>query len=204
MKEYPSILKDIVNVPVYSFNKLDGSNIRSEWSPKKGFYKFGSRTRLLDETDPMLGSSLDIIRAKYEKDLSDIFKKQRYLSVTCFFEYWGPRSFAGQHHPEDQKTATLFDINPYKKGILMPDEYLKHFGHLDIAQMLYHGNPNSDFIDMVKNGTLPGMTFEGVICKSKFNKKTPQPLMFKIKSLAWLEKLKLHCAGDENLFKQLA
>jgi hypothetical protein len=44
MKEYPSIdRKPRYGVPVYMFEKIDGSNIRVEWSKKKSFYKYGSR-----------------------------------------------------------------------------------------------------------------------------------------------------------------
>jgi hypothetical protein len=43
MKTYPSISRDIVGQPIYAFDKLDGSNIRAEWSKKNGFHKFGSR-----------------------------------------------------------------------------------------------------------------------------------------------------------------
>jgi hypothetical protein len=31
-----------------AFDKLDGSNMRFEWSPKRGWYKFGSRGQLID------------------------------------------------------------------------------------------------------------------------------------------------------------
>ena len=204
MKEYPSITKDIINTPIFGFDKLDGSSIRSEWNAKRGFYKFGSRTQLIDEKTPIVGKSVGVIKEKYEKDLHDLFKKERFESVICFFEFWGPSSFAGQHDPNENQTVTLFDVNPYKKGILDPKEYLKLVGHLDIAKLLFQGNPNSQFIELVQNGMLSGMTFEGVICKAKNLKRTPMPLMFKIKNLAWLEKLKRYCNGDEALFAKLA
>ena len=46
MKQYPSIpgLKELEKLKgrkIYVFDKIDGSNIRAEWNPKKGFYKFG-------------------------------------------------------------------------------------------------------------------------------------------------------------------
>ena len=50
MKSYRSIPfanKIPENETFYVFDKLDGSNIRAEWNPKKGFYKFGSRSQLL-------------------------------------------------------------------------------------------------------------------------------------------------------------
>ena len=51
MKEYPSIPYRIHgDLDIIAFGKYDGSNIRAEWSQKKGFYKFGTRKRLLDES----------------------------------------------------------------------------------------------------------------------------------------------------------
>ena len=49
MKQYPSISGKLVNTKIYAFDKLDGSNIRGTWSKKRGFYKFGTRTQMLDE-----------------------------------------------------------------------------------------------------------------------------------------------------------
>ena len=50
MIQYSSIphLKDakILNQKVYSFYKYDGSNLRFEWQPKKGFCKFGVNCEL--------------------------------------------------------------------------------------------------------------------------------------------------------------
>ena len=75
MKTYPSIDRIIRNdIHIYSFDKLDGNNIRAEWTSKRGFYKFGSRTQLIDENTKPLGKSISIIRDKYEEDLAMVFK----------------------------------------------------------------------------------------------------------------------------------
>jgi hypothetical protein len=47
------------------------------------------------------------------------------------------------------------------------------------------------------------MTFEGVVCKGANDKATRMPIMFKIKSKAWLEKLREYCKGDDKLFERL-
>jgi hypothetical protein len=47
------------------------------------------------------------------------------------------------------------------------------------------------------------MTFEGVVCKAKNPKNTPMPLMFKVKNKAWIDKLKVYCKGNEQLFNTL-
>jgi hypothetical protein len=204
MKSYPSISKDVRHgVYIYAFDKLDGSNIRAEWSAKKGFHKFGSRSQLIDSSYFLLGESIGLIRSKYENALSEIFLKQKWQDVLCFFEFYGANSFAGMHFPEEH-TVTLIDVNPYKQGILEPFSFIKHFGHLDIPKVLYEGTVSSELFDQVKNSTLAGMTLEGVVCKGANDKKTKMPVMFKIKSQAWLDKLKEHCKGDTDLFKKLA
>lgn len=48
MKAYPSISTQVdFSLPYWIFDKIDGSNLRAEFSSKRGFYKFGSRTQLL-------------------------------------------------------------------------------------------------------------------------------------------------------------
>jgi len=203
MKSYPSIDRKVINQPIYAFDKLDGNNIRAEWSRKKGFWKFGSRERLVDETDALLGKSKACVLDKYADDLSKLFREQRWQKAVAFFEYAGPRSFAGQHHPEDTPTVTLFDVAGDKKGILEPKLFLKLFGHLDIAPLLYQGNANAEFVAEVEEGRLEGMTFEGVVCKGKATS-PGRPLMFKIKNRAWLDKLKTKCGDNDQLFKELS
>ncbi len=198
MKSYPSIPKDIIDIDIYAFDKLDGSNIRAEWHPKKGFHKFGTKTRLLDPNEKPFGQAVELIKNKYE-ELNSIFSRERYPSAISFFEFGGPESFAG-NHGEGPHDVVLFDVNPFKKGILPPNEYLKLYGHLDIAKLLYHGKANAPFVQSVENGTLQGMTFEGVVCKG-MNKKLLT--MFKIKNRAWIEKLKEQCKDNEQLFNQL-
>jgi hypothetical protein len=114
---------------------------------------------------------------------------------------WGKNSFAG-NHIDEKHYLTLFDVSVHKKGILLPQEFLKLFGNLDIAKLLYYGNANSEFIEKVKNRELNGMTFEGVVCKGRLEY-PGLPLMFKIKSLEWINKLKNFCKDDNNLYEKL-
>lgn len=203
MKSYPSISKDVRNdIPIIAFAKLDGSNIRAEWNHNKGFYKFGSRTQLIDERSVPLGKAIPLIKNKYQK-LNSIFLDLKYESVVCFFEFYGPNSFAGNHLDTDIQTVTLIDASPYKQGLLEPVQFIKNFGHLDIAQPLYEGYATEELFDKVKQSTLKDMPLEGVVCKGANDKKTKMPIMFKIKSNAWLDKLWNHCKEDENLFRKL-
>lgn len=204
MKTYPTIPKDIrKDLSIYAFDKLDGSNIRAEFSKKKGFWKFGSRRVLIDESTERLGEAVNLIKENFEKDVSDIMKKNKLERGIFFFEFYGENSFAGNHIDEDHR-VTIIDVDIFKKGIMPPDVLIKHFGHLDSAQVLYHGKANSHLIDSVRQGTLEGMTFEGVICKAKNPKKTMRPIMFKIKNQAWLDKLKNFCGDDAELYRKLA
>jgi hypothetical protein len=204
MKSYPSINKDYrKDIYIYAFDKLDGSNIRAEWNPKKGFYKFGTKTQLIDSSS-VFGKAIDIVKNKYQDDLSSIFIKNKYESAVCFLEYHGPSSFAGSHKFGEEPTVTLFDVSPYKYGLLEPEQFLQYFGNLDIPKLLYEGYLDEDFFNKVRQSNLPGMTFEGVVCKGANDKKTKMPIMFKIKSQAWLDKLKDYCKDNTKLFDQLS
>lgn len=69
MKTYPTIsgltpkIRALVEgCPVYLFRKEDGSNIRAEWNPNKGFYKYGRRNGLLDDSNQFKRGSRAIFR----------------------------------------------------------------------------------------------------------------------------------------------
>jgi hypothetical protein len=193
MKTYPSIPKDIIKgQPYYIFEKLDGSNIRVEWSRKNGFYKFGTRTQLLGEGNPFF-PAIDLFMGKYSDDLERIYRDQRYDSATCFMEYLGPNSFAGNHEEDDVKDVVLFDVNPYKKGILGPNDFLKLFGDLHITEYLGTMNITEEVVRQVNTGEFEGMSFEGIVGKALVKK---QLKMTKIKNHAWLDKLKSECKSD--------
>ena len=191
----------ISSLDIYAFDKIDGSNIRAEWSKKRGFYKFGTRHRMLGIDDPIFGEAIGLIQNNFEKDIDGVMRKAQEDNGVFFFEFFGDNSFAGLHQEEPHRVI-LFDVNLHKQGMLPPKEYLKLFGHLDIANMLYYGKQNSDFIEQVRNGTLPGMTYEGVVCKASHPSK-PGVLMFKIKNQAWHQALRDRCNGDEKLYAEL-
>ena len=203
MKTYPSIDRKphYGSGYTYVFDKLDGSNIRAEWARKTGFTKFGRRNGLLDDTNPVLKEAIGIFQAKYADDLARIFKDQRWMKAIAFLEFHGPNSFAG-NHPDEPHDLTLFDVAADKKGILEPREFIRTFDSVPHAALLHQGPFNHIIEEQVKTSTLPGMTFEGVVVKSTYVS-PGLPLMFKIKSQAWLDKLRGHCHGDEQMFERL-
>lgn len=205
MKLYPSIDGKIVDVTIHAFDKADGQNIRAEFSKKAGLHKFGSRKVLLGEDHPIMGRAIKLTHDKYGDALGRIFAKERIPEATCYFEFHGERSFAGQHDLVDPTlTVTLIDVSIFKRGFPVASEFLKMFdGKVEIPRMLHHGKPNRDFIESVKNRTLDGMTYEGVVCKGQPLKKGFQPLMFKIKSLDWIARVKERYAGDAAMLADI-
>lgn len=106
--------------------------------------------------------------------------------IIVFTEFFGSNSFAGAHLLEDVKELRLFDVNLYKRGIMEPRLFLDTFGDLPfVAKMVYQGSLNSKFIDDVHDGKYP--VWEGVV--AKWNDR-PSPGMAKIKTFAYLQKLK--------------
>jgi len=204
MKSYPSITGEIRRgVPVYVFDKLDGSNVRAEWTRKRGFHKFGKRTTLLDpayDVTPFLCEAPDLIVEDFSDDLGEICRLKRWDKATFFFEFWGPSSFAGVHVDEPHR-VTLIDVAVHRRGWMPARDFVRTFMGLDHATLLHHGNFTQKFQRMIETGTLPGMTFEGVVCKG--TRSNGLPFMFKRKSEAWLQKLRERCEGDDKLYERL-
>lgn len=204
VKTYPSLSYGTeCHVPVIAFDKLDGSNVRAEWSAKRGWYKLGTRHRLLDETDPIFGRVPGILAQGIGDPLGEALKVAGFERAMCFFELWGAKSFAGMHDLQEQQRLTLIDVAPFKQGILMPDRFLELFGHLDVPRVLLRGTITPEFIESVRASTLEDMTFEGVVCKATNDKRTKMPIMFKQKSRAWLDKLHQYCGDNRELFNAL-
>ena len=203
MKQYPSIPSKVNGeLDIYAFEKLDGSNIRVEWNPKSGFSKFGTRRRLLSENDAHLGKAITLFKRDWEAKLPKIFARQRWHhNVVLFFEFFGDKSFAGYHYDEDNHQLVLIDVNVHKKGLIPPREFLDAFEGLPIPKVLYRGRCNATFIESVRSSTLEGMPFEGVVCKASHPKKGV--VMFKVKSLAWLNKVKEKYGDQPELLNEL-
>jgi len=191
-----------------AFKKYDGSSIRAEWTKKQGWNKFGSRHVLIDETHP-LGNAIRVFKNTYADDLEKVFRKNKALRgidrITVFCEYFGPKSFAGFHEdPPDQMKVMLFDVNLHKKGIMFPRDFIKIFGHLDIAEVVYEGNFGNDFRQDVINGKYD--VDEGVVAKGVRPGKSGQHALWmaKVKTRQWFEKLKKNAQENAALRKELS
>lgn len=190
MKSYPTILgpNKAPRKPCIAFYKYDGSNLRWEWSKKRGWYKFGTRRHLFDHTDPDFGCAIPLFLEQLAPELDAVFKDQyRYVkNVVVFTEFFGPGSFAGQHVEGAPKELRLIDVNIYKQGIMGPREFLKSFGHLPFtAEVVYEGNLNAQFIEDIWNSRYD--VDEGVVCKGGKGHKL---WMRKVKTEAYKKKLK--------------
>lgn len=198
MQEYPSIAypgnKDIRKwmdkIPFYLFEKLDGTNIRSEWSAKRGFYKFATRKGLFGETHRLFGTAIERIKEQ-EEALADVFRSNEITRATACFEFHGERSFAGWHDTRERQECTLFDVHVPKRGFIPPKGFVKLFeGVVDIPEMVYHGYVDEEILEQINDGNLYGMSFEGVVCKAANPKSKGDTIMFKIKSQAWYDKVR--------------
>jgi hypothetical protein len=197
MKEYHKILyynKGIMGAPVIAFNKLDGSNIRVEWSKKRSFYKYGTRTQMLDRTNPTFGPAVDIFKEKYFDKLHQFFSTEKEYrniqTITAYFEYAGPNSFAGQHEETDIMDLVLIDVWKHQKGWVTPKLFVKQFSEFGIPDIIYQGNLNAEFIKNVKDNiyTLKeGVVAKGIQDVKRVDRKV---WMVKIKATEWYERLK--------------
>ena len=106
-----------------AFEKYDGTNLHWAWDREYGWITFGTRrdSFYLDArgvadfraAHPGLEEAADLFLREYARPLEDVFRTHPGYSspqVTAFTEFFGPRSFAGMHRPEDPKELVLFDV----------------------------------------------------------------------------------------------
>jgi hypothetical protein len=200
MKEYPHIPKGCIqHFRAHVFDKLDGSNLRFEWARKRGWYKYGTRYRLFDESDPVFAPALPLFHDGFAAPIADVARKERWDKVVVFAEFHGPNSFAGWHSPEDPKRLALFDVSPLRKGIMPPGEFLKLFGHLEIVGFLGVEDWNHEYVARVRRGEIGGVTFEGVVAKGVVHREV---VMEKAKTQAWIDKV--HALYPPDQAKEIA
>mgnify|MGYP000650323890 CR=1 FL=1 len=213
MKSYLSIMgaSKAPHAHCYAFVKYDGSNIRCAWSPKRGWYKFGTRKLMIDETNQYFGKAVTLFQQKYGDELAKVFKKDKQLrncqEITVFSEWFGENSICGQHQENDKKDIVLFDINVHKKGFMSPKEFVETVGHLPVAELVYQGNLNTELILAVRSGSfdcnskypIKNKVPEGLVCKGgdKHNL-----WMAKLKTEVWFEALRKYHPVDWEKLEQ--
>lgn len=195
MKQYNEIsyYGDHWGLPVIAFDKLDGSNLRFEYSQKRGFYKSGTRHTMIDSKSEPFGFAVDLFLEKYNEPLSKVFKSKDYRNVqsfVCYAELWGSRSEFGQHDfANDKFEITLFDVDQYKHGFVHPRQFVRDFEHAGIPRIVYEGNLNRELVARVKAnefGLVEGVIAKGVVADRKHN-----ALHYcKIKTDDWFQRLR--------------
>lgn len=195
MKQYDTIeyYGDYWGLPVVAFDKLDGSNLRFEYSHKRGFYKFGTRKQMIDESSDF-GFAINLFLEKYNESLSKIFKSREYRNIqsfVCYAELVGTKSRFGLHEfGNDVFDLVLFDIDQHKHGMVTPKRFIKDFGDTGIPRVVYEGNLNKELVAQVKKNEFN--LSEGVICKGVTVTKKGRPDLYycKIKTNDWFDKLR--------------
>jgi len=189
MKPYPSIpratgqgFQEIQNA--YIFDKLDGRNIRVEWTKKGGYHKWGTRHRLFDHTDAEFAPAMPLFYKVYGEAFLKVATDARWEGATAFLELWQPDSLGGVWVPEQPFTLTLFDVAPYKACQMGPKEFLKTFKDVPTAGFLGQVNWTRGFVEQVRAGQVEGVTFEGVVAKAGEKHKL---VMAKAKQQKWVD-----------------
>lgn len=190
MKQYPKLYyyqPENMYEPIHAFDKLDGQSMRFEANFKRGFYKFGSRTQMVDHRDDQFGDAVKCFMENYSENLMYTFGRKynqnRHGSFTVFAEWVGENSFAGRHVIGEPKDLVIFDVWIHQKGFVMPQKFIDNFGHLNIPKLVYEGDMTDEFIYDIKTNKF-GLK-EGVIAKG-----SDKSFMSKVKTLEWLNKIK--------------
>ena len=199
MKTYPPIPRstgqDFREFDAYVFDKLDGSNLRFEWSRKRGWYKYGTRHRMFDQTDPDFGPAIPLFQDTLAPRLGAIARDEQWQGLVVFAEYWGPQSFAGLHVPGDAMNLTVFDVAPYKKGIMGPREFLKRIApSVPTPRFLGTQRWTRGFVERIWRGELD-TAFEGVVGKGGDGRHL---VMRKAKTKAWVDKVLARYGEDQG------
>lgn len=199
MKIYPSIPRcsTPINLMAHTYVKYDGSNIRAEFSKKTGWFKFGTRHRMIDSSDKSFGSVIKLFKDTIGDDISNTLCKTypKVRSFIVFCEYFGRSSFAGQHVIDEPKELRLIDVNPFQQGIIGPEEFQDIFGAKPYAAK-YLGEHliDQEYLDKIRSADyIDDYHYEGVVLKWGEHHDLQ---MAKIKTLRYLEDLKIRFGKD--------
>jgi len=190
MKTYPSITRSPRRrkspVPLHLFDKIDGSNLRFEWSSRTGWTRFGTRRRVIDPSDPVFGGAMGLFQETFADPIAAVASAQGWDALVAFGEFWGESSLGGQHASDEPHQIVLFDVAPFRRGFVGPQRFMDLFGHLPIPRYLGEHAWDDALIDRVRRDDLPGVTCEGVVGKSGDGHRT---VMAKAKTQRWIDKI---------------
>ena len=125
--------------------------------------------------------------------------------ITFFFEWYGPKSFAGFHSPGDTLRLAIIDVFLKKKGYLEPGVYWKLFkdSGIEVPDLIYRGKLTRDFVKEIQendwtqeDSKYPNVK-EGVVVKRSTLSKGQRLLKTKIKTSWWLSELQKRYTPEE-------
>jgi hypothetical protein len=183
-----------------AFEKYDGTNLHWEWDRDFGWHSFGPRRAEFNLTDKGVASfkechahlskAVEVFRTTLADGVEKVFRDNPELrdvqSFKVFTEFLGPSSFAGLHKEDDPKELRLFDVSSEPLGMMGPKQFVSHFGHLQIARVVYEGKLTGAFTEDVRRGRY-GVN-EGVVCKGGAG--GADVWMAKVKTYEYMERLK--------------
>ncbi len=200
------------NGKCWAFEKYDGTNLHFEWERDFGWHSFGARRDAFNLTEQGIADfeaahlNLPGAAALFFETLAEgveiIFTQnpayQQFTAYKVFAEYLGEGSFAGLHHEAKPKQLVLFDVWADGYGFIGPEAFVRDFGQLPSARVVYKGKLTGQFSDDVRRGKYN--VAEGVVCKG--GNGGADVWMVKIKTDAYREKLKAAFANDwENFWE---
>lgn len=183
-----------------AFEKCDGTNMHFCWNRDFGWHAFGTRRDEFNLTQdgisqfiachPELSDAAEVFQRGLAHGIEAVFRLNATYQTPddfkVFAEFFGPNSFAGAHRAEDPKELRLFDVEVDEFGLIGPEQFVRDFGHLPTARVIYQGRFNGMFADAVRQGKYP--VVEGVICKAGAG--GSDLWMAKIKTHSYLRRLK--------------
>lgn len=202
MLHYPKIpdSRDCPGGRCIAFEKYDGTNFHFDWRRGIGWHSFGTRRDAFAMNEAgnqeflarhgRFDDCVELFRARWAEPLETIFRRtekyRAHSGFKVFAEYFGAKSFAGTHQPDDPKTLRVFDISSDERGQIGPWEFVADFGHLPIARVVFQGKFTGQFAEDVRAGKYK--VAEGVVCKGGTG--GDDLWMAKIKTNAYRERLK--------------
>jgi len=211
---YPSIEGPsyaFLDAPCVAFEKHDGSNLRFFWDQRRGWHSTGTRHRWFKVATPTFGPAVARFQRDFAKGILDVLRRfEEYrgaAELVAFCEFFGTSTFSGLHKEEEDKRLMLFDVYVPGRGFVPPKDFVAHFGHLSIPQVVYEGPFSRAFIEAVKAGQYP--VVEGVVAKGALNRRqrkgqaTQEVCMAKVKTRAWLDELARRAGESEDLRQEL-